>query len=490
MIQRFQNMMARLDASQTIFLVYAGIMLLSLFTGIATRWYFLAGIPAALLLTYVVLIDFEKVFYLLLFCIPISTEVYLPGGLGTDLPTEPLMVGLMVIFGLYLLKNPKALRADFVMHPLTLILLLHIGWIYATSFTSEEALVSVKFSLAKTWYVAVFFFLAGHLIKTEKQFKLLFWMVLIPLLITVLIILARHSTYGFAFDKVNKVMSPFQRNHVNYAATLSLFFPFIWFARFWYPRKSRNRYFLDAVLIFMMGAIYLTYTRAAYIALMIAAGAYFVIRFRLTRLVLALSLVAALGLVSFLVVDNKYLDYAPNYDTTIAHKKFDNLIEATAKMEDISTMERLYRWIAGVRMSAEKPMSGFGPGNFYNFYKSYTVTGFQTYVSDNPEKSGIHSYYLMTLVEQGIIGLILFLILSFYALVRGETIYHQSKTRERKHVVMSVLLSFVVILAFLIINDLVETDKAGSFFFMCLAILINMDLANRKNISALSGSKT
>lgn len=486
MIQRFNNMMARMDQSQIIFLVYAVVVLLSLFTGITTRWYFLAGIPAALLLAYVVFLDFEKIFYLLLFCIPISTEVYLPGGLGTDLPTEPLMVGLMVVFGLYIISKPKALRADFVMHPLTLVLLLHVGWIYAASFTSQDALVSVKFSLAKTWYVAVFFFLAGHLIKTEMQVKTMFWVVLIPLLLTVLIILARHSTYGFAFDKVNKVMSPFQRNHVNYAATLALFFPFIWFARFWYPQKSKQRYFLTGVLIFMTGAIYLTYTRAAYIALMIAAGAYFVIRFRLTRLVLGLSLVAAMGLVVFLVVDNKYLDYAPNYDTTIAHKKFDNLIEATAKMEDISTMERLHRWVAGVRMSAEKPMVGFGPGNFYNFYKPYTVTGFQTYVSDNPEKSGIHSYYLMTLVEQGVIGLILFLVLSFYALIRGETIYHQSKTRERKHIVMALILSLVVIDAFLIINDLVETDKAGSFFFMCMAILVNMDLANRKEVGSSS----
>ncbi len=278
-------------------------------------------------------------------------------------------------------------------------------------------------------------------------------------------------------------MSPFQRNHVNYAATLSLFFPFIWFARLWYPPKSKKRWFLNMVLIFMLGAIYLTYTRAAYIALAIAAGAYFVIRFRLVRLVLALSVAAALGFITYMVADNNYLEYAPNYDTTIAHKKFDNLIEATAKMEDISTMERLYRWVAGVRMSAERPLAGFGPGNFYNYYKSYTVTGFQTYVSDNPEKSGIHSYYLMTLVEQGVIGLVLFLILSFYALIRGETIYHQSKNRDRKHIVMALLLCLIVIDAFLIINDLVETDKAGSFFFLSMAVLINMDLANRKALN-------
>lgn len=238
---------------------------------------------------------------------------------------------------------------------------------------------------------------------------------------------------------------------------------------------------LTAVTILMLGAIYLTYTRAAYLSLFIAAGAYVVIRLRLVKLVIAISVIAALGLVSYMVVDNKYLEYAPNYDTTIAHKRFDNLIEATAKMEDISTMERLHRWVAGMRMSVDHPLAGFGPGNFYNFYKSYTVTGFQTYVSDNPEKSGIHSYYLMTLVEQGVPGLILFLFLSFYALAKGENIYHESKDRERKNIVMTVLLCLVIIDAFLIINDLIETDKAGSFFFICLAVLINMDRANQQD---------
>jgi O-antigen ligase len=479
-MSKLNAILSRLDTTQAFFMVYAGIVLLSVFAGIATEWYFLAGIPAAVLLGYVCLLDFKKVFYLLLFFIPLSTEVELPGGFGTDLPTEPLMVGLMFIFLLYLLRHPKEISGRFIMHPLTLILLLHVGWIYATTFTSQDVFVSLKFSLAKTWYIAVFFFMAGHLIKTEKDFKVLFWVIFIPLLFTVAIILARHAGYGFAFNKVNKVMWPFQRNHVSYAATLALFFPFVWFARFWYPKKSNKRLFISAATIFLLGAIYLTYTRAAYVALIIAAAAYFVFKFRLIKIVIPLAIVAAAGLVVYMVVDNNYLEYAPNYDQTIAHKRFDNLIEATAKMEDISTMERLHRWIAGVHMSNEKAAVGFGPGNFYNYYKSYTVTGFQTYVSGNPEKSGIHSYYLMTLVEQGILGLILFLVLSFYTLIRGETVYHQTKDPGRKRIVMMLLLCLVVIDAFLIINDMIETDKAGTYFFLCMAILINMDLANQR----------
>ncbi|HNA42789.1 MAG TPA: O-antigen ligase family protein, partial [Saprospiraceae bacterium] len=119
---------------------------------------------------------------------------------------------------------------------------------------------------------------------------------------------------------------------------------------------------------------------------------------------------------------------------------------------------------------------GFGPGNFYFNYKSYTVSSFQTYVSRNPEKSGIHSYYLMTLVEQGIVGLSVFMLLIFYALAKAEVVYHSLKDRESRFFLLSGVMSFVVILSLLLINDMVETDKVGPFFFLSLVIITNMDL--------------
>jgi O-antigen ligase len=132
-------------------------------------------------------------------------------------------------------------------------------------------------------------------------------------------------------------------------------------------------------------------------------------------------------------------------------------------------------------MSTEYPVSGVGPGNFYFFYKQYTLNRFATYVSDNPEKSGIHNYFLMTLVEQGWIGLLFFLAMLFYTLILGERVYHESGSNiNRKALVMGLMLMLTVIDAFLLMNDMIETDKVGSFFFFSMAILINLDLLNRK----------
>lgn len=236
-------------------------------------------------------------------------------------------------------------------------------------------------------------------------------------------------------------------------------------------------------IVLLLAGIQFSYTRAAYVALFIAAGAYLVVRLRLVKVaLLAAFLILAAGAV-FVTQKYRYMAFEPEYKKTVTHYNFDNLIEATYKGEDISTMERVYRWIAGMQMNEARPWMGFGPGNFYNNYRSYTVSSFETYVSDNPERSGIHSYYLMTLVEQGFPGLFLFLALCFAALIKGEQAYHRTKSVGRRRIVMMAMLSFIIIDALLLINDMVETDKVGPFFFMNMALILNADLANRAELA-------
>ena len=464
------------DVPHFLFRVFAALLLLCLFIGIVTEMYYLVGIPAFLLLAYLTVVDFHKTFLLLLACIPLSTEIILPNGFGTDLPTEPLMVGLMFVGLIYVLRHGKETDGRFLTHPITLALLLHLAWIVVSAITSHQIVVSVKFVLAKAWYVATFFFLASRMLNNEREVRQFFWAVFSTLLFTVLVVILRHAAYGFSFADVYRVLHPFYRNHVAYASIIVVFLPFVWYVRKWYPAYSRGWWVLSGSLLVFMLAIQLSYTRAAYVSVVIAIGAFYIIRWRLTKYVLLLALSATIGAVAFMGYNNRYLDYAPNFETTVSHQDFNNLLEATYSGEDISTMERIYRWVAGFHMSIEEPVFGFGPGNFYNFYKVYTVTSFQTYVSDNPDRSGIHSYYLMTLVEQGLPGLIFFMLLSAYALLRGEAIYHQARREKDKHMAMMALLSLIIILSLLIINDLIETDKIGPFFFMNLALLINLDL--------------
>lgn len=464
-----------------LFYGFGAMTLLSIFAAILADFYYLAAIPALVLVAYFTLVDFRKLFFVLLAFIPLSTEVNLPNGFGTDLPTEPLIVGLMGVYLIYIFRHGERMDAGFFRHPITTLLFLHIGWILVATITSNLFFISFKYLLAKLWYVITFYFLAGMLLKKSRDIRQMFWYILIPLLFTMLVIVAKHATLGFSFELVYQVLHPFYRNHVAYAAIMATFVPFLWFMGQWYKPFSLTWLFLAGAFIFFLIAIQLSYTRAAYAAILIAIGAYYVIRFRFMKWALGAGVVFVIILVSYLAVNNKYLEFAPNYEQTITHTEFGNLLEATYQLEDISTMERVYRWVAAGYMSKEKPVFGFGPGNFYNFYWPYTVRSFETYVSDNPERSGIHSYYLMVLVEQGYVGLMIYLLLLFYVLLYGERLYHRIVNPRHKQIVMIAMLMIVIISALQLINDLLETDKIGPFFFMAMAIIVNMDTRNRQS---------
>ena len=477
MLTAIRQHLASLPAGSTPVLGFVAVVLLSVFAAAASGYYFIAGFPLVLLVVYLAVVNFKPLYWLLIACIPISTEIQLPGGLGTDLPTEPIIVGLMVLFGIFVLRNLKNLSFELMRHPVGLVLLLHVGWIAATTITSDLFVVSLKFLLAKLWYVVTFFALTAYLLRSDKDYRQFFWIFFWPFIFMVAVIMVRHALLGFSFQGIHSIMHPFQRNHVNYAAALALFYPYLLLMTQRYKRWSMPWLILVGALAFVLAAIYFSYTRAAYISLVIALGAYFVIRWRLMRYALIVAAIGGVLGITYMVRDNTYLEYAPNYDRTISHERFDNLIEATYKMEDISTMERVYRWVAAGHMAPERPFFGWGPGNFVNFYKPFAVTSFQTYVSDNPEQSGIHSYFFMTLVEQGVPGLLIFLALLVVFFMRGEYLYHAlADFPLRQNIVLTVMLSTTIITAFLLINDLIETDKVGSFFFINLALFINQDL--------------
>ena len=469
----------RLPIPQRDILVIVGTLILSSIIGVAIDLPLLVITPLGLIFLLACLYDVRIPLFLLFAMIPLSWEQELGGGFGTDVPTEPLMVLSLGITLVYILRKMDKIDARLLTHPLSILLLAHYAWIWATALYSENLLVSVKFGLAKTWYIAAFYILPILVIRSQRSIRILLHLVLVPLVVVTAIILFRHSLEGFSFESANFVVGPFFRNHVTSAALMATFIPLV--VLLWWSSKNvllRGFYILGLVL--MLLGVYFSYTRAAHISILLAIMVYPILRWRLMKLVIGAALIGATVFVVDVVQDNEYLKYAPDFETTISHKTFEDLVDATYQGKDISTMERVYRWVAGFRMVGEKPWTGFGPGNFYNFYKSYTLTLFETYVSDNPEKSGIHCYYLMLLTEQGFIGLALFLLLIIAVLLQFEGLYHRLEDIRDRWLVVALTAVFVIILLFQIINDLIETDKMGPFFFLCIAMAFILDMKTRK----------
>lgn len=468
----------RLD-SNGVFWILGSLILVSVFAALATEAYFLVVLPVFVIGAWITLADYKKIFYLLFISIPISVDLDLPGGIALNFFTEPLQILLTGIVIILAVSNPSRISKKYITHPITLTLLMHLAWMVISVLFSTDSLVSVKYLLAKTWFVLPAFFLTMKLVKSSEDVKTILWCVLLPLLFTIAVILVRHAAIGFSFDGVNFILGPFYSNHVLYASMIAVMFPFIWFMRKWYTTFSFKWWFLAFSFIVMIVGIYLSYTRATMASVFIVFGMYYVVKWRLSRPAFLLAIVGLFSLFFWLGNKNNFMNYTPNFERTVTHQSFDNLLEATLKGQDISIAERYYRWIAGLYMVRERPVFGYGPASFYNQYRSYTVSSFRTYVSDNVERSGIHNYFLMILVEQGVPGLFFFLLFSFVLFAKGEEIYHRQKDEESRHLVMGAILSLSIIYSLLVINDMVEADKIGVIYFFCAGLLVKFDLLEK-----------
>jgi O-antigen ligase len=431
------------------------------------------AVPFLILIGISGILYYESLFFIMIALIPLSTELEFGGGVMINFPIEIFMIVLTGIFLLIMIYRPQEFNTLKFLHPISVLLLIHLAWMVLCTFFTENTLVSVKFLLAKTWFVGSFFFMSLWMIRSDRIVAMVQWL-MIPLILSVLVVVIRHGLQGFSFDSINDVLDPFYRNHVNYSALLAISFPF-----FFYLLKT-NQWVKWCLGLFLLSAVYFSYTRAAYIALFAGMAYFLVVRYRLSTFLSILAIAVASYFVFDLIRDHAYLDYAPDYKKTIAHKNFDDLIEATYEFQDVSTMERVHRWVAGFHMIGERPWTGFGPAGFYESYKNHTVNSFKTYISDNKEHSGIHSYYLMTAVEQGIPGLIIYLILIFATLIVGEKAYHRLEDPKDRQMCLAAISALVIIHIFQLINDLVEADKVGPLFFFSTAIVIYLDLKSRK----------
>lgn len=437
-------------------------------------------IPFGLLALVVGATDYRLVFYSMWFSIPFSIEVDLPGGFSTDFPDEPLMWLCCLLLPVFLYLYHNRLRFDFIFHPLIIILFIHFSWIIITAITAQDTVISTKFTLAKSWYLITCVLLPLWLFRNMDDIRKWSKWLLLSLGLTVIAILFRHAAYGFTFDTINKAVIPIYRNHVDYACCLALLLPFAWMMRTW-SEKAIEKWLYTGLAVLLALGIYFSYTRAAWACIPLSIALVYIIRLRLMRILIPIGLGVAILVVGWLQHDNRYLDYSPDFNKAITHKQFGDMLSATTKLEDISTVERLYRWIGGYYMVLEKPVLGFGPGGFYPAYHAYTDRHFSTYVSDNPEHSGIHNYYLMTAVEQGIPGLLIWILLICSVLLYGENLYKKLPRGKHRELLMACLVSFTCNLAILTVNDTVETDKIGTIFFICIAFLvwINMQTSAR-----------
>jgi len=142
-------------------------------------FYLFNMLPLAALIILLAIFDIEKIMYLMVFSTPLAIslkELGFNDGLNLSLPAEPLMIGITLIYFLNELSSGVTDKR-ILKHPITIIIFIQLAWILVTTLTSELPVISIKFMLARIWFLTSCYFIATELFKKKKAiiYHLLFY---------------------------------------------------------------------------------------------------------------------------------------------------------------------------------------------------------------------------------------------------------------------------------------------------------------------------
>jgi putative inorganic carbon (hco3(-)) transporter len=437
--------------------------------------YYTLLLPLGLVILYLFFYRIDLILFLITFFTPLAVNItQFEFGVGMSLPTEPLMFGVLLVFILKIFYDNNFERKMW-RHPMTLLIGFQFLWIIITSISSQLPFVSLKFLVARLWFVVPFYLFAIHLFKTRKNIRLFLWLYAIPLVIVIIYTTYQHSLWAFDENAGHWVMTPFYNDHTAYGAILAMFIPVFTAFTFSGSYSKLMRLSALAVLLFLLLALYLSYCRAAWISLVVALMFYFVILFRIKFKYIVVSLF--IGGLLFYIFQFEILDsLSKNKQGTSA-----NFMEHVQSISNISTdasnLERLNRWASAIRMFRDRPVLGFGPGTYQFEYAPYQSSEEKTLISTNAgDRGNAHSEYIGPLSEQGLPGTLLVIMIFIYSIIVAMRVYRRSNDREVRMLTLSTMLGLITYYFHGLMNNFMDTDKASVPVWGFIAILVAFDL--------------
>jgi len=437
--------------------------------------YWASLLPVLLLLGVIYLTALDKIVFLITFLTPLAVNISNPEfNLGISIPTEPLMFGVLVFFIIKLLIDSQY-DGKILRHPVTIAIFFNLLWLLLTSITSQIPLVSFKFLLARLWFLVPFYFIIVLLFKDHRRIRLFLWLYIIPLLLVIGYTIYNHSTYGFEEQPGHWVMTPFYNDHTAYGAILALFIPVIiglLFSRMYGPRM---KLFISLVLAVFLVAIFLSYSRAAWLSMAFAAGIFLLVRFRIRLRYILLVIAVFIG--AYYSFRHQILDRLEQNKQESSANYIEHVQSITNISTDASNLERINRWQSALRMFREKPFWGWGPGTYQFLYAPFQRSKEKTIISTNAGDMGnAHSEYFGPLAESGLLGMLTFMLIATFIIITAIKVFKRSRDPEIKILSLSLLTGLVSYLTHGTMNNFLDTDKASVAFWGFAAAIVALDI--------------
>ncbi|MDZ7632949.1 MAG: O-antigen ligase family protein [Bacteroidales bacterium] len=435
-------------------------------------------IPTALAVVLLALLSLEHLLLLTLFFTPLSLQLsWLTGGTGFDLsvPTEPILA-LLLFITLFKLVVTREFPLKLLRHPITILVVLYLLWTLLTSLTSTMPGVSFKTLAYRTWFTAGFYLVAAQLAGSERFSRRYVTAYSAGLAIVVIYFIVRVQGAGFLNQQfAHSACYPFYRDHTSFGASMAFLIPPLAVMLFSKRSSMPARVLLTVLIILFLAGFVLSYSRAAWVSLLAALLLAVILWIRMPVRLLA---VTAAVIMLALALSAGWI--WQRMDSTTEDSSADlgqHLRSASNISTDQSNLERINRWKCALRMFADKPMAGWGPGtyqfNYGPFQRAYERTAIST---DFGDAGNAHSEYLGTLSESGLPGAVLYLLITVTAVITGIRVWYREKRSASGYLALAILTGLITYAVHGIMNSFLDSDKIAALWWGFIAILTAMDL--------------
>jgi O-antigen ligase len=416
----------------------------------------------------------------IIFLVPLSIDVLIPGGTKISAPSELLAVA---VFGLFFYRWLGGFKLDFeiIKHPISILLILELCWTIFTTVTSQMPVVSLKRLVMKSLFIVVFYFVFVDSFRKPKELKSLFWLYGLGIIVPIISTIYNHSLLDFNQRTSIYVSKPFFVEHTLYAASVTFIIPFFTLSVF---SKSRYKWGYFSILSLLVSAMVLSYSRAAWISLGVALIFYILTKIRISFKLFSFGMVLILGLTIF-NFDSIYENLSRT-EEKYGNDVTQHLTSVTNLQNDASNLERINRWVSAVEMFKDKPITGFGPGTYQFVYDDFQRIEFMTRISTHHgDKGNAHSEYLMYLSETGFIGFLIFIIMVIYTVNLSMKLLYSNISKSEKQLVYAAILGLITFYVHGLFNSFMDSEKMIILYFGSLAVLVRLSLNSDKH-----GAKT
>jgi O-antigen ligase len=348
---------------------------------------------------------------------------------------------------------------------------------------SELPAVSFKrFTIKLIYYITFYYFYFELFRLNTNNIKNVLLVHVCGLLVPIAVTLYQHGQIGFKTVASQLLSSPFYNDHTMYGAALALFIPLIFFNILKKDNsRSEKLTYLILFIVFSV-AVFFSYSRAAWMSIIIAGLVMILLKIRLRTIAIFIVLGIAAAIINWSGVRNYFLKNRERSHSNNIGMHFKSVSNISS---DDSNRERINRWKCALKMFADKPLLGFGPGTYQFFYGNYQVSNDLSHLSSfNGSKGHAHSEYLNVLSETGLPGFIIFLSLIITVFRIVIRLIRRSKEAETRFYAFCLFLGLLTFFVHACFNGFIEFEKLAMPVFCFFAAIVYLDLKENKKLIA------